>query len=99
MNSVAPKNPSSLSVLMLASFAGACWLLAVVSLSLAAILYPDRHDAHGVVGIAVIAMGVLAVVATIIAWILSTAASSRLRGVLLAGALPPNNSLERTREG
>jgi hypothetical protein len=84
---------------MLASLAGACWLVALAALSFAAILYPDRHDAHGVVGIAVTAVGVLAVVAAIVAWILSTAASSRLRDLLLSGVLPPNKSLERTHEG
>jgi hypothetical protein len=97
MNSLAPTTPSSLSVLLLAGFAGACWLVALAALSFAAILYPDRHDAHGVVDIAVTAMAVLAVVAAIVAWILSAAASSRLRCLLLAGGLPPNKSLERTR--
>jgi uncharacterized BrkB/YihY/UPF0761 family membrane protein len=84
MSAVAQSKPSSRSVLMLASIAGACWLVAAASLALTVFFIVERNSAHGAfAGIAVL-FGFITIAAVGVGAAFSVAASSKLR-ILLGG--------------
>jgi hypothetical protein len=59
-------------------------LAGIVALGFTLLIYPNRHGAHGVGEMALIAFGAVAVLALAVAATLSIVASARLRRLLAA---------------
>ena len=82
MSVVAPDKPSPISVLTMASIAGACWFVAALALCLTLLFYVERDGAHGNFSWVWIAFGVFTLAAVGGGATLSALASSRLRRLL-----------------